>query len=155
MIHWSISIYVDAWLSKADVVVNGHRVSSNPGAPILSVFAPAICLGDFACSILILIPLQAGRATGVRGHLLLYRYYFLDPLAYTIWGLIGSQLSDVSDVTLVSQTGMRMALNEYMTTTYKFRHAFIGAAAAILIAFIVLFHLLTAFALQRLNYLKR
>ncbi|KAL3152680.1 hypothetical protein ABBQ38_012275 [Trebouxia sp. C0009 RCD-2024] len=82
-------------------------------------------------------------------------YYFLDPLAYTIWGLIGSQLSDVSDVTLVSQTGMRMALNEYMTTTYKFRHAFIGAAAAILIAFIVLFHLLTAFALQKLNYLKR
>ena len=85
----------------------------------------------------------------------LYRYYFLDPLAYTIWGLIGSQLSDVSDVTLVSQTGMRMALNEYMTTTYKFRHAFIGAAAAILIAFIVLFHVLTAFALQRLSYLKR
>ena len=79
----------------------------------------------------------------------------MDPLAYTIWGLIGSQLSDVSDVTLVSQTGMRMALNEYMTTTYKFRHAFIGAAAAILIAFIVLFHVLTAFALQRLSYLKR
>lgn len=85
----------------------------------------------------------------------LYRYYFLNPLAYTIWGLIGSQLSDVADVMLTSQTGMQMALNEYMTTTYKFRHAFIGVAAAVLIAFIVLFHLLTAFALQRLNYLKR
>ena len=86
---------------------------------------------------------------------LLPRYYFLNPLAYTIWGLIGSQLSDVSDVTLTSQTGMQMALNEYMTTTYKFWHAFIGVAAAVLIAFIVFFHLLTVFALQRLNYLKR
>lgn len=83
------------------------------------------------------------------------RFYFLNPLAYTIWGLVGSQLSDVSDVMLVSQTGMQMALNEYMTTTYKFRHAFIGVAAAVLIAFIVLFHLLTAFALKRFNFLKR
>ena len=79
----------------------------------------------------------------------------MDPLAYTIWGLIGSQLSDVSDVSVLSPNGMQMALNEYMTTTYKFRHAFIGVTAAILIAFIVLFHFLTAFALQRLNYLKR
>ena len=83
------------------------------------------------------------------------RYYFLDPLAYTIWGLIGSQLSDVSDVEVPSQTGMTLPLNEYMTTTYKFRHPFIGAAAGILIAFIVLFHFATAFALQKLNYLKR
>ncbi|KAA6418150.1 MAG: ATP-binding cassette transporter [Trebouxia sp. A1-2] len=82
-------------------------------------------------------------------------YYFLDPLAYTIWGLIGSQLSDVSDVTILSQTGMSMPLDQYMTTTYKFRHPFIGAAAGILIAFIVLFHVATAFALRKLNYLKR
>ena len=85
----------------------------------------------------------------------LCRYYFLDPLAYTIWGLIGSQLSNVSDVSVLSQTGMQMALNDYMTSTYKFRHAFIGVTAAILIAFIFLFHFSTAFALQRLNYLKR
>ncbi len=79
----------------------------------------------------------------------------MDPLAYTIWGVIGSQLSDVSDVTILSQTGMSMPLDEYMTTTYKFRHPFIGATAGILIAFIVLFHFATAFALQKLNYLKR
>jgi len=42
-----------------------------------------------------------------------------------------------------------------MTTTYKFRHPFIGATAGILIAFIVVFHFATAFALQKLNYLKR
>lgn len=46
-------------------------------------------------------------------------------------------------------------VNAYMTDTYKFRHAFIGAAAGILVAFILLFHLATAFALQRLNFLKR
>lgn len=83
------------------------------------------------------------------------RYYFLDPLAYTIWGLIGSQLSDVTDVLILSQTGVTMPLDDYMTTTYKFRHPFIGATAGILIAFIILFHVLTAVALQKLNYLKR
>lgn len=50
---------------------------------------------------------------------------------------------------------MTMPLDDYMTTTYKFRHPFIGAAAGILIAFIILFHVLTAVALQKLNYLKR
>ena len=79
----------------------------------------------------------------------------MDPLAYVIWGLIGSQLSDVSDISLQSQTGQVLAVNEYMTETYKFRHAFIGATAGILVAFIILFHFATAFALQKLNFLKR
>ena len=83
------------------------------------------------------------------------RFYFLDPLAYVIWGLIGSQLSDVTDVSLQSQTGQMTAVNAYMTETYKFRHAFIGASAGILVAFILLFHFATAFALQKLNFLKR
>lgn len=61
----------------------------------------------------------------------------------------------MTDVSMSSQTGLMAAVNTYTTVTYKFRHAFIGASAGILVAFILLFHLATAFALQKLDFFKR
>lgn len=82
-------------------------------------------------------------------------YYYLDPLSYTVWGLVGSQLSDVNNVSVTDPTGQEVSVRVYMETFYQLYHGFLGYAALVLCSFVILFHVVTAFALIKLNYLKR
>lgn len=72
-----------------------------------------------------------------------------------VWGLVGSQLSDVNNVSVTDPTGQEVSVRVYMETFYQLYHGFLGYAALVLCSFVILFHVVTAFALIKLNYLKR
>ena len=76
-------------------------------------------------------------------------------LVNAVWGLVGSQLSDVNDITLMQPNGQPVSVRVYMETFYQLYHGFLGYAVLVLFGFIILFHAVTAFALIKLNYLKR
>ena len=71
------------------------------------------------------------------------------------WGLLASQLSDVNNISLMEPNGQEVSVRIYMETYYQLYHGFLGYAVLVLIGFILLFHFVTAFALIKLNYLKR
>lgn len=76
-------------------------------------------------------------------------------VALAVWGLVGSQLSDVNDQQLMESSGQMVSVRQYMESYYNLYHGFLGYAVLVLAGFIILFHFVTAFALMKLNYLKR
>ncbi|KAK9804995.1 hypothetical protein WJX73_009787 [Symbiochloris irregularis] len=82
-------------------------------------------------------------------------YFYLDPLTYTVWGLVGSQLADVDDVFLQTPTGQEVSVRYWMDNYYGYYHGFLGYAVLVLGGFCLLFHGVAALALIKLNYLKR
>ena len=82
-------------------------------------------------------------------------YYYLDPLAYTVYGLLASQLSDDQSDMLQNSMGQTVSVSTFLVENYLFHHYFIGYAVLILCAFILIFHAGTALAFWKLNFLKR
>ena len=45
-----------------------------------------------------------------------------DPLTWTIYGMISSQLSDVADEMIALEDGTRVTVSTYVFDTYNYRH---------------------------------
>ena len=45
-----------------------------------------------------------------------------DPLTWTIYGMISSQLSDVEDEFIALEDGQRVTVSTYIFETYNYRH---------------------------------
>eukprot|EP00884_Botryococcus_braunii_P014151 jgi/Botrbrau1/22737/Bobra.0132s0074.2 len=82
-------------------------------------------------------------------------FYWLDPLAYSVYGLVASQLGDVDNEFLQQDDGSMISVASYMRQNYGFKHSFLGFAALVLIGFMLFFHVVTAFALKKFNFQKR
>ena len=82
-------------------------------------------------------------------------YYYLDPLTYTVYGLLASQLGDDNTDTLTNTMGETVTVSSFLVENYLFHHYFIGYAVLVLCAFILVFHGITALAFWKLNFLKR
>ncbi|KAK9836509.1 hypothetical protein WJX74_001987 [Apatococcus lobatus] len=84
-------------------------------------------------------------------------YYWLDPLTYTIYGLVASQLGDLSDASnpshlIVTLEGKTVTISAYLQEIYGFHHDFVGYCVLVLIGFIVMFHTVSAAAHARFNF---
>ncbi|DBB14463.1 TPA: transcription factor [Trebouxia sp. C0006] len=80
--------------------------------------------------------------------------YYLNPLAWTTYGLVASQLGDVQS--LVSQSnGSQISIADYVSTTWDFQHSHIGWCLLILLGFCTFFRVLSAIALQQLHFQSR
>ncbi|XP_058112245.1 pleiotropic drug resistance protein 1-like [Magnolia sinica] len=77
-------------------------------------------------------------------------YYWLDPIAWTMYGLVTSQYGDVDD-TLITGEPIKALLRGY----FGFKHDFLGVVAVMHIIFTVVFALIFAISIRTFNFQKR
>lgn len=82
-------------------------------------------------------------------------YYWICPVAWTVYGLIVSQYRDVTIGISVPGETNRIAINQYIEDHYGFKQDFMGPVAAVLVAFTVFFAFVFAFCIKALNFQTR
>ncbi|KAG8380612.1 hypothetical protein BUALT_Bualt06G0033800 [Buddleja alternifolia] len=81
-------------------------------------------------------------------------YYWASPVAWTIYGLVTSQVGDQTELVQVPGLG-DIPVNEYLDRFLGFRHDFLGAVAGAHVGWAILFCLVFAFSIKYLNFQKR
>ncbi|XP_044484909.1 ABC transporter G family member 36-like [Mangifera indica] len=82
-------------------------------------------------------------------------YYWICPVAWTVYGLIVSQYGDVEDQIRVVGTDTRASIKWYIEDHFGFDPDFMGAVAAVLVAFTVFFAFMFAYCIKTLNFQTR
>ncbi|XP_047960901.1 pleiotropic drug resistance protein 1-like isoform X1 [Salvia hispanica] len=77
-------------------------------------------------------------------------YHWVNPVAWTVYGLSASQFGDVTD-----QFASGQSVREFVRSYFGFRHDFIGVAVAVVAGFGVVFAVTFAFAIKVFNYQRR
>ncbi|CAM6047175.1 unnamed protein product [Sphagnum compactum] len=81
-------------------------------------------------------------------------YYYLSPMAWTLNGLVASQLGDIT--TNISAPGFgQTTVQGYLRSYFNYKHSMVGVCAAVLIGFVCLFWLVFALTIRFLNFQKR
>ncbi|KAH7352830.1 hypothetical protein KP509_19G066000 [Ceratopteris richardii] len=81
-------------------------------------------------------------------------YYWADPLSWTLYGLLGSQLGDVNSMVQDPDLGV-VSVKDFLRSSLGFKHSFLGAVVGAHVGFTILFVVVFAFGIQKLNFLKR
>ncbi|KAF7843397.1 ABC transporter G family member 36 [Senna tora] len=82
-------------------------------------------------------------------------YYWICPVAWTVYGLIVSQYGDVEDRIEVPGMDQGPMIKEYIESYYGFDTNFMGPVAAVLVTFTVFFAFMFAFCIKVLNFQTR
>eukprot|EP00897_Mesotaenium_endlicherianum_P001116 jgi/Mesen1/11004/ME000098S10399 len=79
-------------------------------------------------------------------------YYWCNPIAWTLYGLIASQLGDVD--TPIVQPGVfpDVSVKAYLNSYFGYEHDMLGVVVVVLLGFSALFFSIFAIALQKLNF---
>ncbi|KAI3429335.1 hypothetical protein D9Q98_005430 [Chlorella vulgaris] len=81
-------------------------------------------------------------------------FHYFDPVSFSLYGLIASQLGDVTTLTELP-SGKSVFVKDYIETYFGFKHSFMWPAAAILFGFMIFYHVLAFVALKKLNFQRR
>ncbi|XP_057725255.1 ABC transporter G family member 29-like isoform X1 [Arachis stenosperma] len=82
-------------------------------------------------------------------------YYWICPVAWTVYGLIVSQYRDVTKEILVLGTNNHTAIKDYIEDHYGFKSDFMGPVAVVLVAFTLFFAFIFAYCIRALNFQTR
>ncbi|XP_022979404.1 pleiotropic drug resistance protein 1-like [Cucurbita maxima] len=77
-------------------------------------------------------------------------YYWVCPVAWTLYGLVASQFGDVKDVLETGET-----VEEFVRLYFGFRHNFVDISASVVVGFGVLFALVFAISISLFNFQRR
>ncbi|XP_043723660.1 ABC transporter G family member 31-like isoform X2 [Telopea speciosissima] len=80
-------------------------------------------------------------------------FYYICPVAWTLRGIISSQLGDVE--TLIVEPEFKGSVKEYINVSLGYGPGMIGVSVAVLIAFIIFFFSVYAISIKILNFQKR
>lgn len=80
--------------------------------------------------------------------------YYLNPLAWTTYGLVASQLGDVQSL-ITQADGSQVSINGYVSTYYKIHFSHVGWSVLILVGFCMFFRMASAVALHYLHFQSR
>ncbi|XVF19871.1 hypothetical protein REPUB_Repub11eG0148300 [Reevesia pubescens] len=80
-------------------------------------------------------------------------FYYICPVAWTLKGIISSQLGDVE--TMIVEPTFQGTVKEYINTVFGIEPGMIGVSVAVLIGFCILFFGAFAFSVNFLNFQKR
>ena len=78
-------------------------------------------------------------------------YYWICPVAWTLYGLVASQFGDIQSTLLENNQTVKQFLDDY----FGFKHDFLGVVAAVVVGFVVLFLFIFAYAIKAFNFQKR
>lgn len=81
-------------------------------------------------------------------------YYWGSPVAWTIYGLVTSQVGDKTNLVEVPGAG-NMPVKEYLKEFLGFKYNFLGVVAAVHVAWVLLFCFVFAYGIKYLNFQKR
>ncbi|PON89425.1 ABC type transporter protein [Trema orientale] len=79
-------------------------------------------------------------------------YYWICPVAWTLYGLLASQYGDVKEV-VNANTGE--TVEEFLRRYLGFKHDFLGVVAVVNVSFAVVFGFIFAFSIKAFNFQKR
>jgi hypothetical protein len=78
-------------------------------------------------------------------------YYWICPVAWTVYGLIVSQYRDVTVGISVPGETNKTAINKYIEDYYGFNPDFMGPVAAVLVSFAIFFAFIFAFCINQMK----
>ena len=89
-------------------------------------------------------------------HALMLQMYYLNPVSWTLFGLVASNVGDLDDVfiTLSGQTEPT-SVPDFLRAQFGYRHDWLGYVVLILIGWIITLWGIGAFAFKRFNFQKR
>ncbi|KAJ0586561.1 putative ABC-type xenobiotic transporter [Helianthus annuus] len=77
-------------------------------------------------------------------------YYWGNPLAWTIYGMVASQFGDYEDLLRNGET-----VKGYLDRYYGYKHDFLGAVAGVHIGLVIVFGFIFAYCIRAFNFQKR
>ncbi|XVF68990.1 hypothetical protein PTKIN_Ptkin11bG0045400 [Pterospermum kingtungense] len=80
-------------------------------------------------------------------------FYYISPIAWTLKGVISSQLGDVE--TMINEPMFHGTVKEYINTVFGIDPGMMGVSVAVLFGFCILFFSIFALSLKLLNFQKR
>jgi hypothetical protein len=91
-------------------------------------------------------------------------YYWLSPTAWTLYGLVASQLGDVTSLITVKGTygthvqatnETRLPIREFLDTHFGFHHSFLPYVAIWHVGIVLVFGLVFAISIKWINFQRR
>ncbi|XP_027349850.1 pleiotropic drug resistance protein 1-like isoform X3 [Abrus precatorius] len=80
-------------------------------------------------------------------------YYWADPVAWTLYGLVTSQFGDIQKH--VEFNGKSTSVEDFLRNYFGYKHDFLGVVAAVLIGFSLTFAFIFAMAIKTFNFQRR
>ncbi|KAK7336922.1 hypothetical protein VNO77_17475 [Canavalia gladiata] len=80
-------------------------------------------------------------------------YSWANPIAWSLYGLLASQYGDIKQ-SIESSEGTT-TVEAFLRDFFGFKHDFLGVVAVVIIAFPVVFALIFAISLKKLNFQRR
>ncbi|KAL5975821.1 ABC transporter G member 36 [Asimina triloba] len=77
-------------------------------------------------------------------------YYWANPIAWTLYGLVASQFGDVED-----KIDSGITVKAFVNTYYGFKHDFLGVVAVMVVGFGLMFAFIFALSIKVINFQKR
>lgn len=77
-------------------------------------------------------------------------YYWICPVAWTLYGMVASQFGDIAEKMDSGET-----VEDFVRTYFGFRHDFLWVVSIVLLGFCLLFGFIFAFGIKTLNFQKR
>ncbi|OWM65998.1 hypothetical protein CDL15_Pgr015424 [Punica granatum] len=82
-------------------------------------------------------------------------YYWANPVAWSLYGLLTSQYGDDPWLVKLSDGHTLVPIRKLLNDVFGFRHDFLGVTAIMVFSFCILFAIIFAFAIKSFNFQKR
>lgn len=82
-------------------------------------------------------------------------YYWCSPVAWTIYGLVTSQIGDKTDLVEIPGIEVPVQVNVYLEKAFGFKYDFLGVVAAAHVGWVLLFFFVFAYGIKFLNFQRR
>lgn len=82
-------------------------------------------------------------------------YYWANPVAWSLYGLVASQFSDIETLVKLSNGVDMLQTRLLIKHVFGFRHEFISIAGIMVVGFCLLFAVIFAFAIKSFNFQRR
>ncbi|OVA03613.1 ABC transporter-like [Macleaya cordata] len=82
-------------------------------------------------------------------------YYWGSPVAWTLYGLVTSQVGDRTDLLEIPGTTFKPTVKEFLKTNLGYDYDFLGYVALAHVGFVVAFFLVFAYGIKYLNFQRR
>lgn len=77
-------------------------------------------------------------------------YYWMCPVAWTLYGMAASQFGDIKERLETGET-----VEDFLTSYFGYRHDFLGIVAMVVVGFSLLFGFIFAYSIRAFNFQKR
>ncbi|PIA65301.1 hypothetical protein AQUCO_00100641v1 [Aquilegia coerulea] len=82
-------------------------------------------------------------------------YYWLNPVAWSLYGLMTSQYGDVDELVKLSDGVQSIPIRQLLRDEYGYKHEYLGVAGMVVVSFCVIFAVVYAFAIKSFNFQRR